>query len=144
MRPCMVQGPSGDSCRAKCGTKTFLIMINQWRAMLTFAFFSPTLLRWKCILSLHSGGQYATKIKLRNYVWIGAVFSGIAFGLIGLFGKLNILNTELIFVFMFFNGFFQSTGWPGCIGILGNWFNKKKNGLLLGTKLLNRFLDWMH
>lgn len=27
-----------------------------------------------------------------------------------------------VIVFMSFNGFFQSTGWPGLVGIMGNWF----------------------
>lgn len=27
-----------------------------------------------------------------------------------------------VIVFMCFNGFFQSTGWPGLVGIMGNWF----------------------
>ena len=29
------------------------------------------------------------------------------------------------------NGFFQATGWPGIMGIFGNWFTDTKKGLLM-------------
>ena len=27
----------------------------------------------------------------------------------------------------------QSTGWPGVVAVMGNWFGKKRRGLLLGV-----------
>jgi len=38
---------------------------------------------------------------------------------------------------MCINGFFQSTGWPGVMGVIGNWFGKQKRGLLLGFWAVN-------
>ena len=38
---------------------------------------------------------------------------------------------------MSLNGFFQSTGWPGVMGIFGNWFEKNKKGLLFGFWAMN-------
>ena len=35
------------------------------------------------------------------------------------------------------NGFFQSTGWPGVVGIMGNWFEKGKTGIILGVWAIN-------
>ena len=29
--------------------------------------------------------------------------------------------------------FVQSTGWPGVVAVMGNWFGKKRRGLLLGV-----------
>jgi sugar phosphate permease len=42
-----------------------------------------------------------------------------------------------VIVFMSLNGFFQSTGWPGVVGIMGNWFQKGKTGLILGIWAIN-------
>ena len=28
---------------------------------------------------------------------------------------------------------FQSTGWPGVVAVMGNWFGKKNRGLLMGV-----------
>ena len=33
---------------------------------------------------------------------------------------------------MALNGFFQATGRPGCIAVMGNWFSKDKKSLLMG------------
>ena len=30
------------------------------------------------------------------------------------------------------NGLFQSTGWPGLVAVMGNWFGKGKRGFLFG------------
>ena len=27
----------------------------------------------------------------------------------------------------------KSTGWPGVVAVMGNWFGKKRRGLLLGV-----------
>lgn len=42
-----------------------------------------------------------------------------------------------VIVFMSLNGFFQCTGWPGIVGIMGNWFDKGKTGLILGIWAIN-------
>ncbi|KAK9273420.1 hypothetical protein L1049_018230 [Liquidambar formosana] len=31
-----------------------------------------------------------------------------------------------------FGGLFQSTGWPSVVAVVGNWFGKKKRGLIMG------------
>ncbi len=46
-------------------------------------------------------------------------------------------NHVAVIVFMCLNGFFQSTGWPGVVGIMGNWFEKGKTGLILGIWAIN-------
>jgi sugar phosphate permease len=38
---------------------------------------------------------------------------------------------------MSLNGFFQATGWPGLMGIFGNWFKKNKKGLLFAVWAMN-------
>ena len=36
-------------------------------------------------------------------------------------------------IYMFLNAQLQSTGWPGVVAVIGNWFGKKRRGLLLGV-----------
>lgn len=38
---------------------------------------------------------------------------------------------------MCLNGLIQSTGWPGVLGIMGNWFGKGKRGLLMACWAMN-------
>lgn len=38
---------------------------------------------------------------------------------------------------MCLNGFIQSTGWPGIMGVMGNWFGKGNRGLLMGVWAIN-------
>lgn len=38
---------------------------------------------------------------------------------------------------MCLNGFVQSTGWPGVMGVMGNWFGKGGRGLLMGIWGIN-------
>lgn len=47
------------------------------------------------------------------------------------------LSKPLTLVAMGFNGFFQSTGWPGMMATMGNWFGKGRRGLLLAFWSVN-------
>jgi sugar phosphate permease len=38
---------------------------------------------------------------------------------------------------MCLNGFFQATGWPGMMGVFGNWFTKGKKGIIMGIWAIN-------
>lgn len=49
----------------------------------------------------------------------------------------HFFNYAFIVVMMCFNGYFQCTGWPGVVGIVGNWFGKGKRGLLMGFWAVN-------
>ena len=42
-----------------------------------------------------------------------------------------------VLIFMSLNGYFQCTGWPGVVAIMGNWFDKGKTGLILGIWAIN-------
>lgn len=83
-------------------------------------------------------GNLSSKIGLKYFVIIGMVFSSL-FYMISSFTYLfsKTFNYPLTVVWMCFNGFFQSTGWPGVMGIVGNWFGKGKRGLLMGFWAIN-------
>ena len=90
-------------------------------------------------------GSLIHKIPLKLYV--GNIFTYSAFGMIfaTIFYVLVPIYYEIFgsfghaaaIVFMSLNGFFQSTGWPGVVGIMGNWFEKGKTGLILGIWAIN-------
>jgi OPA family glycerol-3-phosphate transporter-like MFS transporter 1/2 len=83
-------------------------------------------------------GNLSSRISLKYFVVIGIIMSSffyMSFSFVFLFSK--HFYYALVVVVMCFNGFFQSTGWPGIVGIIGNWFGKERRGLLMGTWALN-------
>ena len=76
-------------------------------------------------------GNLINRISLKLYVGIlfyllkgmGMILATIFYVLVPLyFQAYGDFNHAAVIVFMCFNGFFQSTGWPGLVGIMGNWF----------------------
>jgi OPA family glycerol-3-phosphate transporter-like MFS transporter 1/2 len=66
------------------------------------------------------------------------LLSSLAYMLVALsYALLSDLNHVLIIILMCINGFFQCTGWPGLMAIIGNWFDKGKMGVLLGIWAIN-------
>lgn len=49
----------------------------------------------------------------------------------------HVFNYAFVVIMMCLNGYFQSTGWPGVVGVIGNWFGKGKRGLLMGFWAVN-------
>lgn len=78
-------------------------------------------------------GNLSSKVNLKYFVGIGMLLSAffyMFFSMTYLIG--HTYNYALIVVTMCLNGLFQSTGWPGVMGVVGNWFGKGKRGLLMG------------
>lgn len=83
-------------------------------------------------------GNLVSKINLTYYVAFGMMISSLfymSFSLIYLVS--DYFSFPILAVAMTLNGFFQSTGWPGVMGIMGNWFGKGKRGLLMGVWGIN-------
>lgn len=78
-------------------------------------------------------GNLTSRINLKIFVGVGIILSSFYYMSFAL-GYLIFHQYSYVamVVAMCFNGFFQSTGWPGVMGIVGNWFGKGKRGLLMG------------
>ncbi|CAB4070338.1 SLC37A1_2 [Lepeophtheirus salmonis] len=78
-------------------------------------------------------GILAERINLRYFLALGAIFfSGLftyAFGV----GRYWGFKSFYYYAFVqFLGGAFQSTGWPGVVTVVANWFGKAKKGLIFG------------
>lgn len=78
-------------------------------------------------------GNLSSRIGLKYFVGIGMILSAFYYMSFSFSYLFTHSYSYLVLVIgMCFNGFFQSTGWPGVMGIVGNWFGKGKRGLLMG------------
>lgn len=83
-------------------------------------------------------GNFSTKVNLKYFVSIGIILSALFYMSFSFFYLItHLFNYVFVVIMMCFNGFFQSTGWPGVVGIVGNWFGKGKRGLLMGFWAVN-------
>lgn len=78
-------------------------------------------------------GNLSSKVNLKYFVAIGMLLSAFFYMTFSFTYLLtHTYSYALLVVTMCLNGFFQSTGWPGVMGVVGNWFGKGKRGLLMG------------
>jgi len=89
-------------------------------------------------IGLYVNGWLGDRINLKKFLTIGSL---TAVGGLGLFaimeGYFSIKKMGFdIFAFMF-NGLGQSTGYPGCISIISNWYGTQKTGLVFGLWGIN-------
>ena len=83
-------------------------------------------------------GSFIHRVSLKKYIIVGLICSSLSYMLFAFIYALTKWFNPVFMVFcMCINGFFQATGWPGLMGIMGNWFEKKKKGALLGVWALN-------
>jgi sugar phosphate permease len=68
-------------------------------------------------------GSQIHRISLKSYIIMGLVLSSCSYMLFAvIYGLTSFYNVVFMTIFMCINGFFQATGWPGMMGIFGNWF----------------------
>lgn len=88
---------------------------------------------WAAYLVAYMLGQfissYLGRKKGPRFLLLGGLCMTIACNLV--FGFANSYNT--FFVFMIFNGLFQASGWPGCVGGVAEWLRKKERGTIMGV-----------
>ncbi|EFX68820.1 hypothetical protein DAPPUDRAFT_301251 [Daphnia pulex] len=77
-------------------------------------------------------GSLGERINVRYFLSIGMMFSGLFGFLFGLAYWTNIHSLAYFIIVQVLAGLFQSTGWPGCVAAVGNWFGKSKRGLIMG------------
>ncbi|KAF5188674.1 Glycerol-3-phosphate transporter protein [Thalictrum thalictroides] len=83
-------------------------------------------------LGLFISGHLGDRLDLRVFLSVGMVGTGLFTLLFGFGYWLNIHSFYYFLIIQMFCGLFQSTGWPSVVAVVGNWFGKKKRGLIMG------------
>ncbi|XP_024881106.1 glucose-6-phosphate exchanger SLC37A2 isoform X2 [Temnothorax curvispinosus] len=78
-------------------------------------------------------GFIAERVNLRYFLSIGMLVSGISCYLFGIAKPYNIHNLWYFVFVQVLGGVFQTSGWPGVVTVVGNWFGKGKRGLIFGV-----------
>lgn len=77
-------------------------------------------------------GSLGERVNVRYFLSIGMMLSGLFGFLFGLAYWTDIHSLAYFIIVQVLAGLFQSTGWPGCVAAVGNWFGKSKRGLIMG------------
>ncbi|KAL2527052.1 putative glycerol-3-phosphate transporter 1 [Abeliophyllum distichum] len=77
-------------------------------------------------------GHAGDRMDLRLFLTIGMVGTGLFTALFGFGYWANIHIFYYYLIVQMLAGLFQSTGWPSVVAVVGNWFGKKKRGLIMG------------
>ncbi|XP_071528540.1 LOW QUALITY PROTEIN: glucose-6-phosphate exchanger SLC37A2-like [Panulirus ornatus] len=77
-------------------------------------------------------GIVAERIDLRYFLSVGMILSGAFCCMFGLGYTLSIHQLWFYVLAQVLSGICQTTGWPGVVAALGNWFGKSKRGLIFG------------
>lgn len=83
--------------------------------------------------AMYFAGHVADSWDLRLFLSTGMIGSGI---FVALFGVGYFCNIHVFWFYLFMQmlaGLFQSTGWPTVVAVVGNWFGKKRRGLIMGV-----------
>ncbi|XP_015126359.1 glucose-6-phosphate exchanger SLC37A2 isoform X2 [Diachasma alloeum] len=78
-------------------------------------------------------GFVAERVNLRYFLSLGMLLSGISSYLLGISKPYDIHNLGYFILIQAMGGVFQTTGWPGVVTVIGNWFEKGKRGLIFGV-----------
>ncbi|XP_069691484.1 glucose-6-phosphate exchanger SLC37A2 isoform X2 [Periplaneta americana] len=82
--------------------------------------------------SMFLSGFVAERMNLRYFLAIGMITSGIFSYLFGIAKSYEIHYLWYFIIVQILAGVVQSTGWPGVVTVVGNWFGKKKRGIIFG------------
>lgn len=83
-------------------------------------------------IGMYFSGHVGDRMDLRLFLTVGMVGTGIFTALFGLGYWGNVHFFYYYLVVQMLAGLFQSTGWPSVVAVVGNWFGKKKRGLIMG------------
>ncbi|CAH1394277.1 unnamed protein product [Nezara viridula] len=77
-------------------------------------------------------GFVAERVNLRYFLAIGMISSGVAGYLFGVAHRFDIHSLWYYIAVQIFGGIVQTTGWPGVVAVMGNWYGKGNRGLIFG------------
>lgn len=83
-------------------------------------------------IGMYFAGHLGDRTNLRIFLTIGMVGTGVFTALFGIGYWGNIHSFYYFLGVQMLAGLFQSTGWPSVVAVVGNWFGKKKRGLIMG------------
>ncbi|PIN22398.1 Permease of the major facilitator superfamily [Handroanthus impetiginosus] len=83
-------------------------------------------------VGMYFSGHVGDRMDLRIFLTIGMVGTGLFTSLFGVGYWANIHLFYYYLIVQMLAGLFQSTGWPSVVAVVGNWFGKKKRGLIMG------------
>lgn len=81
---------------------------------------------------MYFAGHLGDRLDLRKFLSVGMMCSGFCVCLFGMARFWDIHRLEYFLLVQMAAGLFQATGWPSVVTIVGNWFGKKKRGLIMG------------
>ncbi|XP_021933123.1 glucose-6-phosphate exchanger SLC37A2 [Zootermopsis nevadensis] len=82
--------------------------------------------------SMFLSGFLAERANLRYFLALGMITSGLFSYLFGIAKSYGIHNMWYFTLVQILSGVVQSTGWPGVVTVVGNWFGKRKRGIIFG------------
>ncbi|GAB4858096.1 hypothetical protein Ancab_015998 [Ancistrocladus abbreviatus] len=83
-------------------------------------------------IGMYFAGHLGDTLDLRLFLTSGMIGSGI---FVALFGMGYFWNIHIFWFYLAMQmvaGLFQATGWPSVVAVIGNWFGKRKRGLIMG------------
>ncbi|XP_073032765.1 putative glycerol-3-phosphate transporter 4 [Primulina eburnea] len=83
-------------------------------------------------LGMYVAGHLGDTLDLRLFLTTGMVGSGT---FVALFGMGYFFDVHVFWFYLAMQmvaGLFQATGWPSVVAVIGNWFGKRKRGLIMG------------
>lgn len=89
-------------------------------------------------LGMATIGNLSSRVSLKYFIAVGMMLSVVFYISFSVYYLVSHSFSYLLMaVAMSLNGYFQSTGWPGVMAVMGNWFGKGKRGLLMGFWAIN-------
>ncbi|CAH0384376.1 unnamed protein product [Bemisia tabaci] len=84
-------------------------------------------------IAMFFSGFIAERVNLRYYLSTGMILSGLSCILFGLAYENQIHSLTYFIIVQMFGGIVQTTGWPGVVTVMDNWFGKGKKGFIFGV-----------
>lgn len=84
-------------------------------------------------MGMYVAGHLGDTLDLRLFLTTGMIGSGIFVGLFGMGYFWNVHVFGFYLAMQMVAGLFQATGWPSVVAVIGNWFGKRKRGLIMGV-----------
>jgi len=89
-------------------------------------------------VGLPISGYLADVLDVRWVIAFGMIGASVTICIFGVCVTTLDVKTQWIFVALWFlNGLFQSSGWPGCVKIMGLWFADESSGRIFGLWAAN-------
>ena len=78
-------------------------------------------------------GSVADRVDLRVFLTVGMLGSGLFTVMFGLAYRARVLSIWYFFCVQALTGLFHTTGWPGVLTVVANWFQNDRKGFTIGA-----------